>query len=110
MKHNKALEDKLREILKEEGMEKPTDFFSGQLVRAVVQQQKNKAAKGFKVETWLGKFILGLLVLLHFLFLYRLNTLREQPVLFFSIVAFIAGTWGVIVLIRKILPTGAGRL
>ncbi|MET3875838.1 hypothetical protein [Chitinophaga sp. OAE865] len=104
MKHNKEPEDKLREILKEEGIIKPTDFFSNKLVHAVVQQQRNKAAKAFKAETWLGKFILGLLVLLHLLFLYRLNTLREQPILFFSIIAFIAGTWGVILLIRKIAP------
>ncbi|HEY8957311.1 hypothetical protein [Chitinophaga sp.] len=108
MKHNKEQEDKLREILKEGGIVKPTDFFSHRLVQAVVQQQKIKAAQTFKPKTWLGKFILGLLVLLHLLFLYRLNTLREQPVLFFSIAAFIAGIWGVIFLIRKITPIGIG--
>lgn len=110
MKHNKELDDKLREILKEEGLERPTDLFSNHLVQAVVQQQKNKASQSFKLETWLGKFILGLLVVLHLLFLYRLNTLKEQPVLFFSIVAFIAGTWGVVFLIRKITFVGLGSV
>jgi hypothetical protein len=101
MRNNKAAEDKLRAILKEDGIEKPTDFFSNRLIQAVVQQQREKEVIAFKAGKWVGKFILGILLSFNLLFLYYLNPLREQSVFFISIAAFLAGIWGVIAMIRR---------
>jgi hypothetical protein len=101
MKNNKAAEDNLRAILKKDGIEKPTEFFSNRLIQAVVQQQKGKEAVAFKAGRWIGKFILGILLSFNLLFLYYLNPLQKQSVLFISIAAFLAGIWGVIAMIRR---------
>lgn len=101
MRNNKAAEDNLRVILKEDGIEKPTEFFSNRLIQAVVQQQREKEAVAFKAGKWIGKFILGILLSFNLLFLYYLNPLPKQSVLFISIIAFLVGIWGVIAVIRR---------
>ncbi|WP_436490928.1 hypothetical protein [Chitinophaga sp. ARDCPP14] len=101
MKNNNVSEDKLPAILKEDGIEKPSEFFSHRLMQAIVQQQKEKAAAVFKPVNWIGKFILGILLSFNLLLLYYLNPLREQSVLFIAIAAFLAGTWGVIAVMKR---------
>lgn len=101
MRNNNVTEGQLRDILKEDGIEKPTEFFSNRLIQAVVLQQKEKEAAAFKAGKWIGQFILGILLSFNLAFLYYLNPSPEQSVLFISIAAFLAGVWGVIVVIRR---------
>lgn len=101
MRNNKAAEDKLRAILKEDGLEKPTEFFSNRLIQAVVQQQREKEVVAFKAGKWIGKFILGILLSFNLVFLYYLNPWAKQSVLFISIVAFLVGVWGIIAMIKR---------
>lgn len=101
MKNKKMTEEDIRSILKEDGLEKPTDLFSDRLIYSIVQQHRKKEAVAFKAAKWVGKFILGILVSLNLLFLYYLNPFPKQSVLFISVAAFILGIWGIIAVTKK---------
>lgn len=91
----------LMTILKESGLEKPTNEFSDRLCYAIVQGYKKNPVVEYKAEKWLGKFILSVLVFFNLLFLYYLNPFSVQPEFFLSVAAFVIGLWGLIGLIKK---------
>lgn len=102
MNDHKGAEDKLGNILKTYGLEKPGTSFSHQLAAAVVRQRQAKAQAAFKAGRWLGKVILGILVFFNLLFLCYLNPFPEEPALFISVLAFVGGIWGVIAVAGRV--------
>lgn len=94
-------EEKLMTILKESGLEKPTNEFSDRLSYTIVQGYKKNPVVEYKAEKWLGKFILSVLVFFNLLFLYYLNPFFVHPEFFLSVAAFVIGLWGLIGLIKK---------
>lgn len=101
MKNDYPIDEKLRAILKENGLDQPTELFSSHLVHSIVQQHGKREAAAFKAGRWVGKFILAVLISFNLLFLYYLNPFPGQSVFFVSIAAFIAGVWGVIAVARR---------
>lgn len=101
MKKNGITEKKLAMILKEEGLERPSDQFSDQLTHSVLRKYEGRRLEEFKVSEWVGKLILGVLVSFNIIFLFYLIPFSIQPVLITSLVAFILGLWGLIGLIKR---------
>jgi hypothetical protein len=101
MNKNKIEEKLLIKILKERGLEKPSDQFSNELTQLLVSSYKKNQVAEHGVGKWLGKFILSVLVFLNLLFFYYLNPFSVQPVLFMSLTAFVLGFWILIVLVKK---------
>lgn len=95
-------EEELVALLKENGLEEPTEEFSKRLSYAVMQRYGQNPAVEFKAEKWLGKFILSVLIFFNLLFLYYLNPFSVQPAFSISVSAFVLGLWGLIGLVRKI--------
>ncbi|MBX3239808.1 MAG: hypothetical protein KIT80_21165 [Chitinophagaceae bacterium] len=94
-------EKELTTLLKESGLEKPTEEFSKRLSYMVTQRYKQNPAMEYKAEKWLGRFILSVLIFFNLLFLYYLNPFSIQPEFFISVSAFVLGFWGLIGLVRK---------
>lgn len=94
-------EDELIRMLKERGLEKPSAQFSNHLTKLVVQRYKKSQAVEYTAGSWLGKFILSVLVFFNLLLFYYLKPFSVQPVFFISITAFVLGVWAVIALIKK---------
>jgi len=101
MNKNIPDEKELSIMLKESGLEKPTEEFSGRLSYLVVQRYKRNPVREYKAEKWLGKFILAILVFFNLAFFYYLNLFSTQPEFFISASAFVLGLWGLIVLVKK---------
>lgn len=98
MKNDLGKEDRLRAILKEDGMESPTESFSIRLSRMIVHQYIRRSEDTFKAGKWLGKLIIGVLISFNVLFLFYLGSSEFQSVLFISLTTFVLGVWGVIAL------------
>lgn len=94
-------EKELIALLKENGLEKPTEEFSKRLSYVIIQRYKQNQAMEYKAEKWLGKFILSVLIFFNLLFLYYLNPFSVQPEFSISVSAFVLGLWGLIGLVRK---------
>ena len=97
----KLQEEDIIRILKQQGLEEPSEEFSNHLVRAIVSGYKKNKVVEYTAGKWLGKFILAVLVIFNLLFFYYLNPFYLQPVLFISIMAFVLGCWIVIALVKK---------
>lgn len=94
-------ERELIAMLKERGLEKPTEEFSTRLSHIVVQGYKRSPTIEYKAEKWLGRLILSVLIFFNLLFLYYLNPFSVQPEFFISVSAFVLGSWALIALIKK---------
>jgi hypothetical protein len=101
MNQNRNTEEKLRAILKEDGLKKPSEQFSDQLTHSILQHYQKDKREEYTAERWLGKVILGILVSFNISFLLYLIPFSLQPALITSIVAFTVGLWGLIGLIKK---------
>lgn len=101
MKTNRNMEENLRKILKEDGLEKPSDHFSAQLTHTILQKYQKSKREELKISTWLGPAVLVVLVSFNVMFLFYLIPFSIQPVLITTVVAFILGLWALIALIKK---------
>lgn len=101
MKENRNTEEKLRAILKEDGLKKPSEQFSDHLTHSILQHYQKNKREEYTAGRWLGKVILGILVLFNISFLLYLIPFSLQPALISSVIAFTLGVWGLIVLIKK---------
>ena len=102
MKEHDSKKKELIALLKESGLEKPSELFSERLTYRVVHPQRRQFATETKAEKWLGKFILSVLVFFNLLFLYYLNPFTIQPGLFISVAAFVVGLWVLVGLARRL--------
>ncbi len=101
MKDKKPGEDRLATMLKETGLDEPSEHFSGQLRRYITQRYKRDYALEYKREEWLGKLILAVLVLFNLLMLYYLGAFNVSPVFFIGMTAFILGGFVLIMMINS---------
>lgn len=101
MKEKRNTEEKLRAILKEDGLKKPSEQFSDHLTHSILQHYQRNKREEYTAERWLGKVILGILVSFNVVFLLYLIPFSLQPALITSVIAFMLGLWGLIVLIKK---------
>lgn len=102
MKTTEKTEDRLRKILQKDGLEHPSEQFSSQLTRLVVQTYEKKQVEELKIGKWLGKTILTILLSFNLLFLIYLINFSVQPLLIFSLGAFVLGLWVLLGLLKKI--------
>lgn len=108
MSNRNLSEDEFAGILKQQGLDVSSEQFAEHLSRVVMQKYKHRRPAAYKVRGWVGKYIIGLLVLFNLLFLYYLNPFSVQPVITISALAFVIGFWFLIPLMtqRKIqFPT-----
>lgn len=101
MKTRGKIEDELREILKQDGLEQPSDQFSSQLTRSIVQTYEKNQVGELKISKWLGKTIMAILLSFNLMFLIYLINFSVQPSLVFSIAAFVLGLWALLGLLKK---------
>tara|TARA_B000000460_G_C21467796_1_gene371133 strand:+ start:176 stop:502 length:327 start_codon:yes stop_codon:yes gene_type:complete len=94
-------EKELIDLLKKGELKKPTKEFSKRLTSVIIQEYEQKQGIEYKVENWLGKFILLVLVFFSLLFFYYLNPFSILPEFFISVSAFVMGLWGLIGLLKK---------
>lgn len=108
MKRNQIREEQLRALLKQDGIDTPSDQFTDQLTSLIVERYQHReiaesATDTFDIGKWLGKAIMGLLVLFLAFALSFIFPLLIKSTLSVSILAFIVGLWFLIAIARKIL-------
>lgn len=101
MKENRNTEEKLRAILKKDGLKKPSEQFSDHLTHSILHHCQKSKREEYTAERWLGKVILGILVSFNVAFLLYLIPFSLQPALITSVIAFMLGLGGLIGLIKK---------
>src|SRR5688572_23405917 len=101
MKTSGNIESKLSEILKSDGLETPSDQFSDQLTRSILQTYEKSLVEESTFSKWLGKAIVAILVCFNVSFLIYLTSLSVQPFLIPSLGAFVLGLWGLLALLKK---------
>lgn len=96
-------QDRLRQLIKEVGLEKPTTEFSQRLAHVVVTSHayRQSYATKYKKQDWVGKCIIIVLIALNGLMLVKLNPFRTQPVLCWATCGFIFAFCCVLVWIKK---------
>ncbi|KIC95477.1 hypothetical protein [Flavihumibacter solisilvae] len=100
-------EKELIDLLKETGLDTPDPGFSQRLSQMVVHSCRRNTVVETRTEKWLGKIILGVLVIFNLAFFYYLSPFSVDAVLFTATAAFVAGLWILIVLVKKLLA-GSG--
>lgn len=101
MKRRENHEKELAEILKADGLVKPSEAYSNEL-RDLIVETYNKSNREMPVSNpWIARGIFGTAVIWVLLFLYFFRPFSIQPVFCLSILSFIAGLWVLIALLRK---------
>lgn len=101
MKEDQGNEEKLRAILQQHGLKKPSEEYSNHL-KAVMVSNYRKTAKEMTGYNWIAQVILRIFILWILLFFYFVNPFSVEPVFCISIGAFVLGIWGLIGLMNKI--------
>lgn len=101
MKHHKDHEKRLGEILKANGLNKPSDDYSNGLRDLIVETYSKRDREIPVGNPWIARGIFGMAVIWCLLFLYFFPPFSIQPVFCISILSFIAGLWALIALMRK---------
>ena len=101
MKSRRNIDDKFSEILNQGGLEVPTDQFSGQLMSSIVQAYGKNQVEEQTLGKWLGKAIVAILLCFNIFVLISLLNFSAQPLLIFSLGAFILGLWGLLAILKK---------
>jgi len=96
-------EDRLRQLVKEAGLEEPSAEFSRRLTHQVVtgHAYRRNPAVDYKKQEWLGKAIILVLVALNGLMLLKLDPFQAQPVLCWATGSFILAFFCVVVWLKK---------
>jgi len=101
-------EDRLRQLVKEAGLEESSAEFSRRLAHQVLTSHayRRNSTSDYKKQEWMGKAIILVLVALNGFMLLKLDPFQTQPVLCWAIGGFILAFFCVVVWIKKrtVLP------
>lgn len=101
MKKPNIEEKELLALLKKNRLEMPSDEFSNKLKGLIIEQYHREQSFGSLVERQLGKFIIFFLICSAILSFYNLKMFSIEPLLAFSIIAFVLGFWTLIAFMKK---------
>lgn len=94
-------EQELLSLLKKSGLDIPSEDFSKQLTESIIQQYERTQSYRNLFERQLGKFIIIFLVCCSILLFYNLKLFSIEPLLTFSIIAFVLGFWILIAFMKR---------
>lgn len=103
MNRKKITEKEIIGLLERKGLERPSDGLTDRLIDGVAKSRAGRTVQGGRLERYLGRSIIGFLLLVCSWYLYELNAFYTAPLVFVSISFLVLGVWTAIWMLRTMM-------